>query len=99
VLIHMFAFRWSPNATEAHKNRAIKEILAFQGVIPGLLEVHIGTNLSPRGGEYETGGVMKFADAKALSAFGGHPAHMALIEWLPPLLIEPVEVDFRAPPP
>ena len=94
MLIHMFAFRWSPNATEFHKNRAIKEILAFQGVIPGLLEVQIGKNLSPHGGVYETGGVMRFADAEARSAFGPHPAHKALLEWLPPLLIEPIEVDF-----
>ena len=96
MLIHMFAFRWSPNASAAHKDRAIKEILALQAVVPGLLEVQIGKNLSPRGGEYETGGVMKFADADALSGFGSHPAHLALIEWLPPLLIEPIEVDFRA---
>jgi hypothetical protein len=90
----MFAFRWSPSATTAHKDRAIKEILAFQGVIPGLLEVHIGKNQSPRGGMYETGGVMKFADAEALRGFGPHPAHQALLQWLPPLLVEPVEVDF-----
>jgi hypothetical protein len=94
MLIHMFAFRWSSSATEAHKERAIEEILAFQGVIPGLLEVHIGKNQSPRGGAYETGGVMKFADAGSLNGFGPHPAHQALLGWLPPLLIEPVEVDF-----
>lgn len=94
-MIHMFAFRWKPAATEEQKNRAIKEISAFRGKIPGLLEVYVGKNTSPRGAGYETGGVMKFTDAAALAAYTVHPQHKALLAWLLPL-IDPVEVDFSA---
>jgi hypothetical protein len=94
-MIHMFAFRWKPVATEEQKNRAIKEISAFRGKIPGLLEVYVGKNTSPRGAGYETGGVMKFTDAAALAAYTVHPQHKALLAWLLPL-IDPVEVDFSA---
>ena len=95
--IHLFAFRWLPDATEAQKDRATKEILAFQGVIPGLLEVHFGKNQSSRASEYESGGVMKFKDAEAFKNYIDHPAHRALVEWLPPL-IEPVAVDLDVAP-
>jgi hypothetical protein len=94
-MIHMFAFRWKPVATEDQKNRAITEISAFRGKIPGLLEVYVGKNTSPRGAGYETGGVMKFTDAAALAAYTVHPQHKALLAWLLPL-IEPIEVDFSA---
>lgn len=92
-MIHMFAFRWKAVATEEQKNRAIQEISAFRGKIPGLLEVYVGKNTSPRGGGYETGGVMKFTDAAALAAYTVHPQHKALLAWLLPL-IDPIEVDF-----
>jgi len=95
MFIHIFGFKWRPEATEADKARAEKEILAFRGVIPGLLEAHVGANLSPRGQGYTFAGMMKFTDKAATDAYSIHPAHMALLEWLVPL-IDPVELDFEA---
>src|SRR5271165_4181196 len=95
VMIHMFAFRWKAAATEEERNRVIAEISAFRGKIPGLLDVYVGKNVSPRGAGYETGGVMKFTDAAALASYTVHPAHKALLAWLLPL-IDPIEVDFSA---
>ncbi|GGC17150.1 hypothetical protein GCM10011494_40040 [Novosphingobium endophyticum] len=93
MYIHMFAFRWRPTATTEDKDRALREISAFRGEIPGLLEVHVGQNQSPRSSGYETGGVMKFDSAPALNDYQNHPAHKALLTWLLPL-IDPVEIDF-----
>ncbi len=95
MLIHMFAFRWRPGVSEADKGRVMAGIRELQGQIPGLLETHVGRNLSPRGGGYELGGVMKFVDQAALNTYGGHPLHQRLLEWLLPL-IDPIEVDFEA---
>ena len=94
MYIHMFAFRWKPDVTEAEKRRVLSEIRALEGQIPGLLETHVGMNISPRGQGYELGGVMKFADRKSLDEYGPHPAHQKLVTWLMPL-IDPVEVDFE----
>ena len=96
MYIHMFAFRWKPGVTNEQKSRALSEIRALQGRIPGLLETHVGFNISPRGQSYELGGVMKFADKKSLDEYGPHPVHQKLIAWLM-ALIEPIEVDFEAP--
>jgi hypothetical protein len=93
MFIHIFLFRWSLTASDAHKINAIREIAAFQGTIPGLHEVSVGRNVSPRSGGFELGGVMKFSDSAAYRAYQRHPAHVALLSWLQPL-IEAVEVDF-----
>lgn len=93
MYIHMFAFRWRPKATTEDKDRALREISAFRGRIPGLIEVHVGHNQSLRSSGYETGGVMKFDSALALNDYQNHPAHEALLAWLLPL-IDPVEIDF-----
>jgi hypothetical protein len=94
LFIHIFGFRWKAEATEAHKDWAVAEIRAFQGVIPGLIDVAVGENLSPRGQGYTFAGLMRFEDRAACDAYATHPAHLVLLKWLVPL-IEPVELDFE----
>jgi hypothetical protein len=94
-VFHVFAFQWKPDASEAQKQRAAKDIAAFQGVIPGLLQTHVGPNISPRGKGYTFGGIMQFKDKASLDAYVQHPAHQALLAWLVPL-IDAVELDLRA---
>ncbi len=66
-----------------------------QGQIPGLLETHVGPNISPRGKGYTFGGIMRFKNQAALDAYVQHPAHQALLVWLVPL-IDAIELDLRA---
>jgi Stress responsive A/B Barrel Domain len=94
MVIHTFAFRWQPSVTDEQKQRAVRQIRALQGQIPGLVETLVGTKISPRSQGYELGGVMKFSDRAALDAYGGHPVHQKLLTWLMPL-IDPIEVDFE----
>ena len=94
-VFHVFAFRWKPNTSEAEKDRAAKEIAAFQGQIPGLLQTHVGPNISPRGKGYTFGGIMQFKDRASLDAYFQHPTHQALLVWLVPL-IDAVELDLQA---
>lgn len=94
-VFHAFAFRWKPNTSEAEKDRAAKEIAAFQGQIPGLLQTHVGPNISPRGKGYTFGGIMQFKDKASLDAYFQHPTHQALLAWLVPL-IDAVELDLQA---
>ncbi|HWG20929.1 MAG TPA: Dabb family protein [Terracidiphilus sp.] len=95
MFVHIFGFRWKPAATEADKARARKEILAFYNVIPGLVGINVGPNLSPRGQGYEFVGLMTFSSKEYADAYSTHPAHLALLEWLVPL-IDAVELDFQA---
>jgi hypothetical protein len=44
-VFHVFAFQWKERTSEAQKDRATKEISAFQGIIPGLLQTHVGPNI------------------------------------------------------
>jgi Stress responsive A/B Barrel Domain len=95
MFIHIFGFRWKPEATDAHKARAAHEIAAFRGRIPGLIDVHTGPNVSPRNGGYTFAGLMTFTDKAAADAYSDHPDHLALLSWLKPL-IDAVELDFEA---
>ena len=93
MYIHMFAFRLKPGVTEEQKRKIVTEIRKLKSEIPEVLESWVGRNDSPRGQDYELGGVMKFADKAACEAYGAHPVHQKLLVWLMPL-IDPIEVDF-----
>jgi len=95
MVVHTLHFAGSRACAEDEKLRALAEIRGLQGQIPGLLETWVGVNVSPRSRGYELGGVMKFADRSALDAYGAHPVHQKLLQWLMPL-IDPLEVDFEA---
>jgi Stress responsive A/B Barrel Domain len=94
-VFHVFAFQWKPDTSESQKDRAAREIAAFQGQIPGLLQTYVGPNISPRGKGYTFGGIMLFKDSASLDAYVRHPAHQALLAWLVPL-IDAIELDLRA---
>jgi len=94
-VFHVFAFQWKQGTSEAQKDRAAKEIAAFQGQIPGLLQTHVGPNISPRGKGYTFGSIMQFKDKASLDAYVQNPAHQALLAWLVPL-IDAIELDLRA---
>ena len=95
MYIHIFLFRWKFQATPEHHTRATREIEAFAGAIPGLLEVSVGPNLATNTGGYTFGGCLKFTDAAACQAYATHPLHVALLDWLVPL-INAVELDLAA---
>ncbi len=92
TFVHVFAFKWRNIATGTQQLQAAQQIRAFQGVIPGLTQTHVGQNLSLRGNGYTFGGVMHFKDLAAFRAYETHPAHIALLSWLVPL-IDVVELD------
>ena len=94
MFIHIFGFQWKPGVTDADKARAAEAIRAFAGRIDGLLAVHVGENVSPRGRGYAFAGLMTFRDRAACEAYAVHPQHLALLEWLVPM-IDPVELDFE----
>ncbi|WP_292636463.1 Dabb family protein [Novosphingobium sp.] len=94
MYIHIFLFRWKPDATADDCSRATHAIEGFRGEIPGLLEVAVGPNVAVNHGGHGFGGYMKFANAAACAAYADHPLHVALLEWLLPL-IEAVELDLN----
>lgn len=93
--IHIFLFRWKPGATSADHMRAARQIEAFRGAVPGLLEVAVGPNLAINSGGYSFGGYLKFVNAAACDAYASHRLHLSLLDWLVPL-IDAVELDLDA---
>lgn len=96
MFIHTFLFKWKPEVTADQKERAAKDIRAFQGRIAGLIESSYSANASPRSQGFTHGGVMKFESPAAMDAYFIHPQHQELVDWLMPLLAVAAELDYEA---
>jgi hypothetical protein len=67
---------------------------ALDGCVPGLLGLEVG--IAADAGVADGADVVlvsRFTDAQALAAYGGHPQHQALAEWLRPRRSERRVVD------
>lgn len=95
MILHTVAFQWKPQATDAHRQRALVELRALKAQIPELLEAHVGHNFSAHGQGHELACIMKFADRPALQVYAEHPAHRKLTEWLLPL-VTLIEIDLES---
>ena len=95
MLVHVFSFKWRLDATAEDAHRAVAEIRGFARVIPGLLELWIGTNVSTKSPGFSTTGVMVFKDREAYAAYQTNEVHQRLLRWLVPK-IDPLELDFEA---
>jgi len=78
---------------KADNARRIKESLeALVGVIPGLVEMRVGENVS--GGEYDLALCSRFESMEALHAYDAHPEHQKVRAFVSQVRTQRAAVDF-----
>ncbi|MFO1150003.1 MAG: Dabb family protein [Alsobacter sp.] len=77
MIRHVVLLKPAADATAGAVAAALAGVVALKGVIPGVLAVRTGPNVSPEGlgRGYTQGFVVDFADAAARDAYLPHPAH------------------------
>jgi hypothetical protein len=77
MIRHVVLVRPAAQASSASVQAALDGVAALQGVVPGIVSVQLGANVSPEGlGQgYTHGFVVDFTDAAARDAYLPHPAH------------------------
>jgi hypothetical protein len=77
MIRHCVFIRFKPEIDAAGRSGILAMIAALQPRIPGLLQVHIGRNVSPEGLDkgFSDGFVVDFADAKARDTYLVDPEH------------------------
>ncbi|MHB2167431.1 Dabb family protein [Alsobacter sp. R-9] len=77
MIRHVVLIRPSASATARDVSAAMEKVAALKGVIPGILDVRHGPDVSPEGlgRGYAMGFVVDFADAAARDAYLPHPEH------------------------
>lgn len=98
VLRHIVNLKYSEGATEAQIADAVKRFAGLKSEIPEVLSLEWGVNSSTEGHSkgFTHCFTLTFADEKSLAIYLPHPAHLALVEQVKPLLSDVLVVDYWA---
>lgn len=78
MIRHCVFVRFAPDTTPATRTSILAGIAGLEDAVPGLLAVHVGTNVSPEHGMdkgFADGFIIDFADAGARDAYLVDPEH------------------------
>lgn len=84
MISHCVFLRFKASVSEADKQALYQAIADLKAVVPGMVEVTAGPNVSPEGlsGGFADGFIVTFDDRKARDAYLNHPNHIAVGERL-----------------
>lgn len=82
MILHCVLLRLKAAMTGEEKQALLELVVALKQVIPGILDVRYGPNVSPEGlhGGFVDGFVVTFENAAARDAYLVHPEHVAVGE-------------------
>jgi hypothetical protein len=82
MILHCVFLRLKAAMTPDEKHALFESVVALKQVIPGVLDVKYGPNVSPEGlhGGFVDGFVVTFDDPEARDAYLVHPEHVAVGE-------------------
>ena len=80
MILHCVFLRFKSAMQTSEKQAIYDAIAALRDVIPGILDVKSGANVSPEGlnGGFRDGFIVSFENAEARDAYLVHPDHVAI---------------------
>ncbi|CAD7026316.1 stress responsive protein [Pseudorhizobium endolithicum] len=80
MILHCVFLRFKSAMQASEKQAIYDSIAALRNVVPGILEVKSGPNVSPEGlnGGFRDGFIVSFENAEARDAYLVHPDHVAV---------------------
>jgi len=75
----------------------LEHVQALQEIIPGILSISVGENLSLYHRGFTYGVIMRFVDEAHLQAHHTHPAHIAVVTELDTYFQQSIDFDLLEP--
>ncbi|MEM1483267.1 Dabb family protein [Oscillospiraceae bacterium PP1C4] len=81
------------NDRDENAKRIKKGLEDLTGVIDGIIKLEVGINFNPKG--YDLALYSEFESAEALNAYGSHPDHVRMREFIRKVITEQVVADYE----
>jgi hypothetical protein len=96
MISHVVLLQPKASATADDVAHALVHVRELQNVIPGILHVEIGENLSLNHRGYTFGFIMQFGDPAELQTYAAHPAHQPVSLELQGMCESIIDFDLEA---
>ncbi|MBN2193969.1 MAG: Dabb family protein [Polyangiaceae bacterium] len=93
MFTHVVLFKLKDPAADTHRVR--EGLLALQGQIPELRSLEVGVDRLRQDRSYDIALIARFDSRADHDAYQAHPAHRAFAEFLIPLRVASVAVDYE----
>ena len=97
MIKHLVMWKLQPGIEldDPRVEEAAAALRALKGVVPGLIDIHFGTDFSRKGFSYDLGLTSTLENREALDGYQVHPAHMAAAGLIVAITAEKALVDFE----
>jgi antibiotic biosynthesis monooxygenase (ABM) superfamily enzyme len=94
VIDHLVFLSVREEASPEDIEDLISSIRGLKGTVPGVVDLTMGENFSPRSGGYTHGLLVRFESVEDLQEYMKHPDHLAVVEKLD-ALTDRIVVDYE----
>ena len=95
MIAHVVLLEPRPETSDEELAAVLERVRALREVIPSIVAIAAGRNLSASHGGFTYGVLMHFVDEAHLEAHHPHPAHVAVVEDLERLCEQIVDFDLE----
>jgi antibiotic biosynthesis monooxygenase (ABM) superfamily enzyme len=94
MIDHLVLLASREDASSQDIEDLISSIRGLKDTVPGVVDLSVGENFSPRSGGYTHGIFVRFESVEDLQGYMKHPDHLAVVEKLD-ALTERIVVDYE----
>lgn len=95
MIKHMVMWKFKDEVTEADKLEMKRQLESLKGVVPSLLDIEVGMDVVGTPASKDMVLTTLFHSLSDLQAYADHPAHVAVVEFVKPLVAERALVDYE----
>ena len=95
MIKHVVMWKFKNEASEADKLEMKRQLEALKGVVPSLVDIKIGMDVSSKEASMDMVLYTEFKSLEDLAAYAGHPEHLKVVEFVKPLVCERAVVDYE----
>lgn len=93
---HIVCFKLKPEAGPEEEARLLKILGDLRQSVPGIVDLSVGKSFTPeRGQGFTIGLVVRFDDREGLAAYGPHPSHVKVKEYVSQVCDSVLAVDYE----
>lgn len=95
MIKHIVMWKFKAETAEEDKLEMKRQLEALQGVVPSLLSIEIGLDVSGKPAAMDMVLYSEFNTMEDLASYAGHPEHLKVVEFVKPLVCERAVVDYE----
>ena len=95
MIKHIVMWKFKDDVVEADKLEMKHLLESLKGVVPSLVDIKIGMDVSSKEASMDMVLYTEFKSLEDLAAYAGHPEHLKVVEFVKPLVCDRAVVDYE----